>query len=63
MGIGTFSRQLVRDGDCSGENKKELNEKEHKERTHCGVQNDEGRLGHPAESGRECCFILTSIAT
>ena len=35
MGIGTFSRQLVRDRDCSGENKKEMNEKEHKERTHC----------------------------
>ena len=33
--IETFSRQFVRDGDCSGENKKELNDKEHKERTHC----------------------------
>ena len=70
MGIRTFSEHLVGNGYWSGENEKILNEKEHKERAHCGVQNGwELSLSlcvvgwQIIKAGRECCFIITSTAT
>lgn len=48
MRIRTFSRQHLRDGHCSGENDKKVNEEEHDERTHWGERNDGGRLGRSA---------------
>jgi hypothetical protein len=64
MGIRTFSRQLLRDGHCSGENEKKGNEKKHNERTHCGARDDGGCLGHCAlyvGKGRQRMLFYTHL--